>query len=308
MENIEFWIKVFELLLFLGGIELNPGPVDRTPPQSQIQSSASTAKRHRSPSEPSLKTARLEDFFPSRLESSKSIPREVISYLEDRFDKLFSTLNEVVTKIDWLANLHNDHDRRLTQLEVKLGEFSKLKDDLQRENSLILHSLDKVSNEMRKKNILIKGLTDDDSDLNRKVQNLFYTLTGESRPIPMVKVVKFNRSDTVLVELQSFADKKLIFANLGKKKGNEALKNIQIFDDLCWRSRLRRRKLLPFLHAYRLEGRRVRLLADVLQVASERFTYDLARGELLKLDFLVENRVVDSQIVPSSIQGSVQLD
>ncbi|XP_023211022.1 uncharacterized protein LOC111640679 [Centruroides sculpturatus] len=297
---------VFELLLFLGGIELNPGPVDRTPPHSQIQASASTAKRHRSPSEPSLKTARLEDFFPLKSDTSKSIPGEVISYLDDRFDKLFSTLNEVVAKIDWLANLHNDHDRRLTQLEAKLGEISKIKDDLQRENSLILYSLDKVSNEARKKNFLIKGLIDDGSDLNRKVQNLFYTLIGESRPIPTVKIEKFKRSDMVLVELQSFADKKLIFANLGKIKANDVLKNIQIFEDLCWRSRLRRKKLLPFLRAYRLEGRRVRLMADVLQVASERYTYDLARGELLKLDFLVESRVVDSPNVLSPIQGSVQ--
>ncbi|XP_023221849.1 uncharacterized protein LOC111623487 isoform X1 [Centruroides sculpturatus] len=285
------FIKEFDIylllraLLVIGGIESNPGPMSRTPPSSPISKSSISVvgKRQRSPSEPTLKSQRLENFFPPL--GSSNVPQNLFSFLEEKFDTILTKLEDLSTKFEWLANLHKDFEQRLLNVEKKVEEISNLNTSFTASTSYFLYLLDSSINECQRNNIVIAGLEGNSSEILSLASDILSSIkrpSGDSILIKDLKIISKNK--LVVAKLDIVSDKKLIYRNVHNIQKREGCSRVKFFDDLYWRSRLRRKSLFSFYQEAKKTGKDAYMRADCLTVNGENFTFDLISNKLMKIE------------------------
>ncbi|XP_067142911.1 intraflagellar transport protein 46 homolog isoform X2 [Centruroides vittatus] len=278
-----------EYVKIITGVKLNPDPMSHTPPSSpRNKASTSAGKRCRSPSEPTLKSSRLDEYFASQ-DISSQIPQKILCFLEERFDTILSKLEELSSKFDCLSNLHKEYDERLTHLEGEITELSTFRTVCMDNFSLQNYYIDSVYNDLKKNNIIVSGLSGNNKELVNNANGfieLFKRQNGES--IPFINSYRILGTRLVLFELYTQADKRLIFKNLKKIQKLPSYSRIRVFDDLSYRSRLRHRKLLPFFAEAKSLNKKAFLKADCLTIDGDKFTFNLETNELQKINLFLD--------------------
>lgn len=209
-----------------------------------------------------------------------------------------ATIKAILTKQGEIEQNIASITKRLEGLESQLTAMNTLKtrfdnletvvERLEKNASYLLNNVDDLENRSRRNNIIIYGLTEERNETNQGLADKIQKeLFKEKLGIEISSIERCHRlgkprddSRPVIIKLQDYRDKELIFSACKKLKGT----GLSVTHDFSKNVREIRKKLWQSSADERDAGAKVKLIFDKLSVDGTKFAWDDVKNRRYKVN------------------------
>ncbi|XP_023238934.1 uncharacterized protein LOC111637633 [Centruroides sculpturatus] len=292
----------------MAGIEPNPGPLSRSP-QENVRLDMQKRGRGR-PRKENVKVFNSEcseeetlcgELFHLEEESAgyNSGPlksSKISEYFEPSSLKEPQLNHDIHDIKNELQCMKEENKRYQEELQMLSQEMKKL-DVLVKHNSQLKGTLefelDKLVNEKTKNNIVIINFPFLNTDYINEIE-FFIKNVLEIENCSVETLIKLRDKDTnpmIKISVDGEHNRNLILSKFWKSRvkfNNERYKNVIFTTDICRRSRLRRKKLMPIIKQEKIKGNKIIVRDDYYIQGKNIFTYDINSNSVIQLDDFLE--------------------
>ena len=202
----------------------------------------------------------MKSMLQSQRESYNDLINILTKNFESKFQNLHSEVSNLKTEISELRRLDQEKNSEIENLKLKLNNLEAPVIETQTAQEGYIDRLDYIEDQSRINNLRFDGVQEDRAEnwevSTSKVTKIIKEKLGIEDEIAIDRAYRVgkvieNKPRTILVKLKNFPDRANIIKNSRKLKGS----NIYINEDLCERSRLKRKALLPELKSLREQGK-----------------------------------------------------
>jgi exosome complex exonuclease DIS3/RRP44 len=263
-----------DLLLRVGNVETNPGPVEGREGARSVQTRLTAAAGGRAASSgaerraSTTKEPTLGDLM-AKLTSMETSMHTNFGQVREDFQEM---KNEVIRL-----------SKEVQNCKEKVDDLEKENEDLQNTNKNLLDRVDKLESlvddlegRSRRNNILVHGLTKEEEEtqesMELRLRELFTDKLDLVQDIEMDRVHRLGSKDNspIIARCTFYKDKVSIMKAKAKLKGSD----IFVGEDFSRGVREKRKKLSPFLKDIRQEDKTARLVHDHIVVGGRKLFLD----------------------------------
>lgn len=256
------------VMLFIGGVESNPGPGSVSSDTSDMSNEASKFDQL------TEMVSRLTQSM-TRVEAGQT---EQTSHIDQRLTAMESVIGERFREVsEAQAELARDMDILHDRCENLQSENSQLHDKV----STLEDKLDYLENQSRRNNLLFYGIPTVSnemwSDCEEKVKDVLHRLLGISH----VSIERAHRvGSAIIAKFSSYKDRDLVLSRCNRLQGGQ----VSVSEDVSATVREKQKGLVPLKRELRGKGMRARIRFDKLHTDEGVFTYDLSSKRVKKLN------------------------
>lgn len=262
------------MLLLSGNVELNPGPVDRTPPRARDNTTHTSNYR---PGDMDMDThvSVMGQKDATYMEFDFSVPTETKPM--DKLDELLFEIRGVSHKVD---GIKSDFDSWKSDVDKKIVIMDKSQQKLQQENSQLKdtvanlqHQVNELENSSRSNNLIISGI-----------------VVGVGQPVIdsvrmfLVDVLKLADAQRIMISAAFTLKDKRILAKFASQNDRNRILDVaktkpastpwRVKPDICRAWHETRKMMAPIYQKKVQAGHKVLVRQDYLIIDNVRYDYD----------------------------------